>query len=128
MGEFFDPLGWKWVLLLLLAAVAFFVLVLFPLWWPAWRAWKHRLPQPWWFAAILAALSYGVWTLLSVATLVPGVVYEVFVAPQLQLSGIVADGPLDTALKWWIDYWWLAIWPLQGLLTVYLTRWLGRRW
>ena len=128
MGEFVEVFGWKFTLLMALATVVFFVLVLFPLSWPAWRAWKQRLPQPWVFAGLLAALSYGVWTLLSVTTLIPGGVYEVFFAPQLHESRIVAYGPLDSALQWWMEYWWLAIWPLQGVLTVYLTRWLGRRW
>jgi hypothetical protein len=128
MGEFVQLFGWKFTLLLALGLVAFFALVLFPLWWPGWRAWKQRLPQPWVLAVILAALSYGAWMLLALATVLPMTVYEVYFAPQLHESRIIEYGALDVALQWWTEYWWLAIWPLQGLLTVWLTRWLGRRW
>ena len=128
MDEFVELFGWEFVLQLVIATVAFFAIVLFPLWWPAWRAWKHRLPQPWVFGVILAALSYGSWMLLCLATVLPSGVYETFFAPQLHESRIVGYGALDVALQWWAKYWWLAIWPLQGVLTVYLTRWLGRRW
>ena len=126
--KFVEIFGWKIVLLLAAFAVLFFVLSLFPLWWPAWRARKHRLPRPWLFGVVVAGFTYGLWTLVSLVLVIPTGVYEVFFAPQFREWGHWQNDTVDAVLQWIIKYWWLAVVPLQVLSTVLLTRWLGRRW
>jgi hypothetical protein len=127
-GQFVEMFGWKFVLLLAALAVAFFVLVWLPLWWPAWRARRQHLPRPWLFAFVVAGLAYGFWTLLSLAVILPTGIYEVFFAPQFREWGHWQNDTLDDVLRWIVEYWWLAVVPLQVLVTLLLTRWLSRRW
>lgn len=125
-----NALGPKLSALLALAAVAYALLSFAPILWPAIATWRTRplLPHRWLFIGVVAALVYGAFSFLAFAILLPVEAYGIFVAPQLEESGVAAGRPLLRASGFAAKYWWLLIPPVQLLLTWYITRQLKARW
>lgn len=128
--EAIEAFGPKLAAFMVLLAVAYGLLSFSPLWWPAIVAWRSRplLPRRGLFVGVVAALVYGVFSFLAFAILLPVEVYGIFVAPQLELSGVAVGAPLLRVTGFVTDYWWLLIPPTQLVLTWYVTRKLKARW
>ena len=112
------------------ATILYFSLTYFPALWPLVRArFLHpRLPRPWLFAFVVAGLVYG-WFVMLLATLaLPGQVFLVYIAPQLQEAGKPYGRWFVPALAFFVEYWWLLMPPLLLILTWLVTRMLARRW
>ena len=116
--EAFDLFGPKLAAMLTLAAVAYALVSLEPVWWPAVVVWKARprVPRRWLFVAAVAALVYGVSSFLAFAVILPIQVYGIFVAPQLQEAGFAYGAPVLRVSSFLADYWWALIPPLKWLL------------
>ena len=128
--EAIEALGPKFSALLILVALAYVLLSFAPLWWPAIVAWRTRpaLPRRLLFIGVCAALVYGVFSFLAFALIIPVEAYGIFVAPQLEESGIAVGAPVLLVSGFVAEYWWLLIPPTQLGLTWYVTRQLKARW
>lgn len=125
-----ELLGIELVALLSAVAIAYFVVALMPAWWPALRAFraKTRLPRPFLFVAVVAALVYGMYFLWGCIVLLPLEAYRIFIAPQLQVAGLPHGAWLVRGLDLVGGYGWLAAAAIQLVFTVWLTRRLAPRW
>ncbi|KRA45189.1 hypothetical protein [Pseudoxanthomonas sp. Root630] len=125
-----ELLGIEMVALLAALAVAYFVVALMPAWWPALRAFrgKTRLPRPFLFVGVVAALVYGVYFLWGCIVLLPLEAYRIFIAPQLAAAGLPHGAWLVRGLDLVGGYGWLVAAAIQLVFTVWLTRRLARRW
>ena len=128
--ELIETFGPKFMALTVLAALAWFLLTLAPVIWPAYRAFRNKtaLPRPWLFTAVVAALTYGVLYLGLFLLLVPAEAYAVFIAPQLEAMGQPYGSSLVRGTQFVADYWWLMLPPVQLAVTVVLTRRLASKW
>jgi hypothetical protein len=128
--EVIEAFGPKLIGLVALAAIAWFLITLAPVAWPAFRAFRKKtaLPRPWLFAATVSALTYGSLFLGLTILLIPAEAYAVFVAPQLEAMGQPYGKPIVIATQFIADYWWLMLPPAQLAITLLLTRKLARRW
>lgn len=125
-----DTLGPKFVALLALITVAYFLLTLAPIIWPAFRAFrrKHRLQRPWLFTAVVAALTYGSVYLVVAIVAIPVEAYVLFLAPQLQEMGQPYGKWIVTSSRVIDEWWWTVLPPAVLASTVVLTRKLASKW
>lgn len=116
--------------LLALVAIAYVLVSFAPVLWPAIIAWRTRpsLPRRWLFVGVVAALVYGVFSFLAFAIILPIEAYGIFVAPQLEESGVASGSSLLRASGFAAEYWWLIVPPLQLALTWYVTQRLKTQW
>ncbi|CAN7563440.1 hypothetical protein LJR143_003931 [Pseudoxanthomonas sp. LjRoot143] len=125
-----DVFGWNLTVALVTMAIAYFVVSLVPVWWPAWRAFgrRPRLPRPFLFVAVVAALVYGVFFLLGCVFLLPLEMYSTFITPEMAAASKSSGSGWSPALRAIRDYGWLVVVIAQFVLTGYVTRTLARRW
>jgi len=130
MREVTDLFGAGLFSLLVAVAMAYALLSLAPLLWPAWRAFRapQRLPRRWLFVGVVCALVYGALTFFVAAVALPVDVYLVFIAPQLQEAKLPYGAMFVRVSDVVVNYWWVAAPAFQLLATWYLTRWLAARW
>ncbi|HEY5851577.1 MAG TPA: hypothetical protein VIT62_12535 [Lysobacter sp.] len=128
--EVVEVFGARLIGLLVLAAIAWFLITLAPVIWPAFRAFRQKaaLPRPWLFTATVSALTYGTLFLGLSVLLIPAEVYAVFIAPQLEAMGQPYGRALVNTTRFVADYWWLMLPPAQLVITVVLTKMLARNW
>ena len=128
--EFFEAFGYEFGAMLLLLALLYFSLAFLPFVVPLLRAfWKnHRLPRPLLFTFIVASISYGIPLAALFIFSVPSTLYSVYIAPQLQAAGsywspeVVRFGQLSAS------WWWLIFPTIVSIISVVLTKRLGRKW
>ena len=127
MIEVFGP---KLSALIVALGVAYFLFSFAPVIWPAWIAFRHKpsMRRPWFFIGLVAALVYGLFSFLAFALLVPVELYGAFVAPSLEAASISYGAPVLAASRFVVRYWWLAVPPIQLLLTWWVCRRLRQRW
>ena len=125
--EVIDTLGAEFVTLLALVAVAYLLLSLAPIIWPATRAFrrKRRLPRPWLFTAVVAALTYGFVYLVVAVVAIPVEAYVVFLAPQLQEMGQPYGKWLVSSARFIGGWWWVVLPPAVLAATIVLTQQTG---
>lgn len=128
--EVIDTLGAKFVAILALVAVVYLLLSLAPIIWPAIRAFrrKRRLPRPWLFTAVVAALAYGSVCLVVAVVVIPVEAYVVFLAPQLQEMGQSYGKWLVSSARFIGNWWWVVLPPGVLAATIVLTRKLAEKW
>ncbi|WP_242165639.1 hypothetical protein [Lysobacter sp. M15] len=128
--ELIEAFGPKLVVLLTLAAAAWFALTLAPVIWPAVRAFRKKtaLPRPWLFVSTVAALTYGALFLALFVLLIPAEAYAVYIAPSLESMGQPYGKSLVRATRFVANYWWVLLPPAQLAVTVLLTRRLASKW
>jgi len=116
--------------LLVLIAVAYSLLSLAPVIWPAFLAGRAGpvMPRRVLFVAVVAALVYGALSFLAFAVILPVEVYGIFVAPQLHEAGISYGAPVLSVTGFIRTYWWLLTPASQLALTWCITRRLMGRW
>jgi hypothetical protein len=116
--------------ILLLLSLGYFLLSFAPVLWPAFLAFrrKSRLPRPWLFVATVAALTYGTFTFIIFAFLLPAAVYNIFIAPQFEAAGLPYGNAIVHLTRHLVEYWWLIVPPAQLTLTWLVTRRLGQKW
>lgn len=70
-----------------------------PVWWAAFKAWRHRdqLPHRLAFVVVSAALAYGLLAAFSIVVVVPLKVAALYLAPQLTEFGAALGAWLNTA-------------------------------
>ena len=111
--------------------VAYFLLVLFPLYWPAAHAIRHRtrLPRPYLFIGVITTIVYGAFAFLTYAVRVPLLLFTAYIEPALSGAGYPVDARLATHINQHIELYgtFLAV-PFQVLMTILITVWLSRRW
>lgn len=127
---FIDVFGAELTAMLAAVAVAYFLVTLMPVWWPAVHALrrKPRLPRPFLFVATAAALVYGVSTFLALVLFVPMAVLRIFIVPQLEQAGAAYGTGLGQVTGVAGDYGWIVLVLVEVLLARYVTRHLARRW
>ena len=115
---------------MLLIAVAYTLLAFAPVWWPAIVVHRSKPPMPrrLLFVLVVAALVYGAFSFLAFAIILPVELYGIFVAPQLEQSGVAAGTNVLRVSGFLVRYWWLLVPPAQLLLTWYVTKRVGERW
>ena len=116
---------------LIVAIAAIYSIVSFaPVLWPAFVAWRNRpdLPRPVAFVAVVAALVYGAFSFIGFSVLLPVEAYGVFVAPSLEASGATYGAGMLRVSRFFTEYWWLLVPPIQLGLTWFITGQVGRRW
>jgi hypothetical protein len=125
--EVFGP---SMTVILIAVAIGYFLLSFAPVIWPAFVAYKHRswFPRPAVFVLVVAALSYGVFSFLAFAVLLPVELYGIFVAPSLESSGVASGASVLSFSGSFADYWWVIIPPAQLAITWLVTAHVGRRW
>lgn len=125
--ELFGP---KLSAMIIVLGLAYFIISFAPVWVPAIKAFrrKSRLPRPFLFISTVAALVYGVFSFLAFAVLLPVEAYGIFIAPQLEIAGIAAGTGLLRTSRFFVNYWWLLVPPVQLALTWYITLQVSRRW
>jgi hypothetical protein len=110
------------------ATALYFLTALAPLTWPLWRAYRLQLPRRLLFCAVVASLVYGGPTFVFSVGLIPAGLFDVFLAPQLVEYGEGWAGDVASTTAPVVKYWWLGAPAVLLALTLWLTRWLGRRW
>ena len=128
--ELIDLFGPKLSAMIAGLSLAYFLISFAPVWWPALVAFRRnaRLPRPLLFVATVAALVYGMFSFFAFAVLLPIEAYGIFIAPQLQASGIANGAGLLRVSGFFANYWWLLVPPVQLAPTWQVTKRLGRRW
>lgn len=116
--------------LIVAMAVVYCLISFAPVWWPAVFAFRRRaaFPRPYLFVGTVAALVYGVFSFLAFAILVPVEAYSIFIAPQLESAGLAHGAWLLSVARFFANYWWLLVPPVQLALTWIITLKVGRRW
>lgn len=130
MKKVIDTFGPELIAMLVLAAVTYFLISLAPVLWPALRAFRRcqRLPRPWLFTAVVAALTYGTVYIVVAILAIPVQVYVVFFAPQFEEMGVAHGAWLVSLSRFIGEWWWVALPPAVLAMTFLLTRRLARRW
>ena len=125
-----EVFGIKMTAVFTLLAVGYFLLSFAPVIWPAYRVFRHRprLDRPVLFIGVVAALVYGVFSFIAFAALLPVEIYGVYIAPSLADAGFFHGSTVLRVSNFFVRYWWLAIPPLQLILTWYVTSRIERRW
>ena len=128
--EIVDTLGVKFVTYLALVAITYLLFSLAPIIWPAIRAFRRsqRLPRPWLFTAVVAALIYGSVYLVVCIVAIPIQVYVVFLAPQLEQMGQPYGNWLVQSSRFIGSWWWAILPPAVLAATVVITRKLAAKW
>ena len=118
--ELFGP---KLGAMIIALASVYFIVSFAPVWLPAIKAFrpKSRLPRPFLFVGTVAALVYGVFSFLAFAVLLPVEAYGIFIAPQLEAAGMAAGAGLLRVSRFFVNYWWVFVPPVQLALTWYVT-------
>ena len=116
--------------LMVVIAAIYFVVSFAPILWPAFVASRNRpdLPRPVVFVAVVAALVYGAFSFIGFAVLLPVEAYGAFVAPSLEASGAAYGAGILRLSRFFTEYWWLFVPPIQLGLTWFITGQVGRRW
>lgn len=116
--------------LIVAMAVVYCLISFAPVWWPALFAFKRRaaFPRPYLFVGTVAAMVYGVFSFLAFAILVPVEAYSIFIAPQLEAAGVAYGAWVVSGARFFVNYWWLLVPPVQFALTWIITLKVGRRW
>lgn len=116
--------------LIVAMAVVYCLISFAPVWWPAVFAFRRRaaFPRPYLFVGTVAALVYGVFSFLAFAILVPVEAYSIFIAPQLESAGLAHGAWLLSVARFFANYGWLLVPPVQLALTWIITLKVGRRW
>lgn len=111
-------------------AVAYFVAVLAPIWWPAWRAFRSGppLPRRLLFVGVVAALVYGVSAFFMLVVVLPMSVVRIALVPELARAGVGYSTLLGHVSHLFYQHGWVMIVPVQLLLTWYVTHRLSSRW
>ena len=128
--EAIELVGPKLGAMIIALASVYFIVSFAPVWLPAIKAFrpKSRLPRPFLFVGTVAALVYGVFSFLAFAVLLPVEAYGIFIAPQLEAAGMAAGAGLLRVSRFFVNYWWVFVPPVQLALTWYITSQVGRRW
>jgi hypothetical protein len=127
---FVDVFGGRLTALIAAVALAYFVIALAPVWWPALHARRRtpRLPRPFLFVGTAAALVYGVSTFIMLAILLPMSAVRIFLVPELDQAGVGYAMPLGHVSNLFYEHGWIMIVPMELLLTWHVTRRLAGRW
>ena len=127
---FVDVFGDRLTALIAAIAVAYFLIALAPVWWPALHARRRRprLPRPFLFVGTAAALIYGVSTFFMFAVMLPLSAVRIFLVPALDHAGVSYAIPLGHVSDLFYEYGWIMIVPIELVLTWYITRRLAGRW
>lgn len=127
LGGVFDMISPGLTALLALVGLVGAVVLMFPGWWPLWRARRTGLANPWVFALVTWGFTTAALQALAIVVLVPLAVFKIFFLPQLDAMGLLSAEPwrLVGAV---IDSWWIGLPLLQLFMAVAVTRALGRRW
>ena len=122
--------GAEMTALLAAIAIVYFLVSFAPVLWPAFVAWRNRphLSRPLVFVAVVAALVYGAFSFLGFAVLLPVEAYSIFVAPSLEAAGVAHGSGLLRVSRFFAEYWWIFVPPVQLALTWFVTIQVGRRW
>lgn len=126
MTEIFgtEMLTWMGVIV-----VAYFTLVLSPLWFPGILAYRRKMfPRPWLFIGLVASITYGFITFLFFVVAIPAEVYSIFIAPQLEAAGKPFGRLFIIGVQFMESYGWLFAVIAQLIFTVITTVWLSRKW
>ena len=122
--------GPKLVGLMIAVVIAYYLLALSPVLWPAFRAFRrgNRLPRPLLFILAVATQTYGVLFLLFWVVSLPIEMYSIYIWPQVREMrhsyGSWAVISQEFVSKWL----WLTIPVVLVLLAGIVTRTLGARW
>jgi len=127
---FVDVFGGRLTALIAAVALAYFVIALAPVWWPALHARRHtpRLPRPFLFVGTAAALVYGVSTFIMLVAILPMAMVRIFIVPTLEQAGVGYGTPLGHVSHLFYEHGWIMWVPIEVLLTWYVTRRLAGRW
>ena len=130
MPEIIETFGPRLSILIALVGIGWFLMSWSPLFWPAFRAVRGnpRLPRPWLFSFVVAALVYGIFAFAMTAMLIPADAYTVFVAPQLQEMGMPTGRFFVGIVRFISMWWWIPLPPASFGLTFLLTRVLAKKW
>lgn len=130
MSEIIEAFGPRLSILIILVGIGWFLMSWSPLIWPAFRAFRGapRLPRPWLFSFVVAALVYGTFAFAITAVLIPADAYTIFIAPQLQEMGMPAGRLLVGTVRFISMWWWISLPPAFFGLTFVLTRELAKKW
>ena len=130
MPEIIEAFGPRLSILIVLVGIGWFLMSWSPLIWPAFRAFRGtpRLPRPWLFSLVVAALVYGILAFAVTALLIPADAYTVFIAPQLQEMGMPVGRPLVGVIRLISMWWWIAMPPVFFGITFLVTRELAKKW
>lgn len=125
-----DAFGETFLAMLAAVAVLYFVVALLPVWWPALRAFRSRprLPRPFLFVGVVAALVYGVSTFITLVAILPMAMVRIFIVPTLEQAGVGYGTPLGHVSHLFYEHGWIMLVPIEVLLTWYVTRRLAGRW
>jgi len=128
--EVINLFGPRMTAMLALVALTYFLLALAPVIWPAYRVYRSnpKLPRPWLFVLSVAAFTYGLFSFLAFAILLPVEVYSIYVAPTLAEANLANGAAVLAVSRFIADQWWLLIPPVQLALTWYVTRKLEPKW
>jgi hypothetical protein len=128
--EVIEVFGAKMTALMAAIAIAYFLVSFAPILWPAVVAWRNspRLSRPFVFVTVVAALVYGTFSFLGFALLLPVEAYSIFVAPSLESAGISPGVRVLRISRFFAEYWWIFVPPVQFVLTWFVTAYVGRRW
>ena len=110
--------------------LVFYIFVLAPIWIPSFQAYRYRksLSRPFVFIGVVTCLSYGVFTFLIFAIVVPAEAYAMFIAPSLQDAGKAYGETAIIVIDFFGSYGWIFLVVLQLILTVILTNTLIKKW
>jgi len=125
-----EVFGSEMVFKIVAIGIAFYIVVLAPVWIPGVQAYRHRkeLVRPVVFVCVVTCLSYGVFTFLLFLIAVPAEAYVIFIAPSLQEAGKPYGESLVKAIDFFSAYGWLLVVVLQIALTTILTNRLIKKW
>jgi hypothetical protein len=110
--------------------VAYYIFVLAPVFWPAFRAFRRsqKLPRPWLFISVVATQTYGVLLFICFAFSIPVSLYSIFIAPSIRNLGY-PYGSWLVAMQGFISEWWIFLLPLLlATIACIITRRLSPRW
>jgi len=130
VSEIIEAFGPRLSILIILVGIGWFLMSWSPLIWPAFRAFRGapRLPRPWLFSFVVAALVYGTFAFAITAVLIPADAYTIFIAPQLQEMGMPTGRLLVGTVRFISMWWWISLPPAFFGLTFVLTRELAKKW
>jgi len=122
-----DILGPGSAALLALGVLALLLLLLFPYVWPWLRARRLGLPHPWMFVLVVWGLTVGLTETLVALIALPAALFDIYFGPQLHEWNLLSSSSMSV-LSYIAKYWFLAIYPLQIIISIVATRLLSRRW
>lgn len=120
-------LGLGWTAAAALGLVVVVVALLFPGWWPLWRARRARLSNPWVFAMVSWGFATASLQVVVAVVVLPLTGFQVYFAPQLESDGALSADAWRY-MRYASEYWWVALPLLQVFATVWVTRALTSPW